>query len=453
MQTTEINKTTVSFHQKIVLVVLGILIFTVFLEGGLRLGGFILLSLQEYRNINAIRQKGTYRIMCLGESTTALGDRNSYPSQLEETLNQRNIGIKFSVINKGLTAVDTSRILMRLEDNLDQCQPDMVIAMMGINDGGDHLPYDASFYSRPQLFLKSLRIYKLSRLLWLHVLHKAGKLYPPKLRGEERDVKQQRLSQIEEDVTVSNKSAEQTSLDDKEYVDMGKAYMGRGDFVKAEKPFMKAIELNPMNDQAYAALAVQYSYLGKFSQAEEMFKRNIEVSPGNDAAYIGLAFFYSNYLGKFSQAEGSFKKAIELKSFNCDIAYGGLALVYNEMGRIEPAEECYKKANELRLWYYKPVTRNNYLKLREILDKRRVRLVCAQYPVRSIAALKQIFEDQKGVIFVDNEKVFKDMLKKASYKEYFKDMFGGEFGHCTPKGNRLLAGNIANVILKEVFKK
>jgi hypothetical protein len=36
---------------------------------------------------------------------------------------------------------------------------------------------------------------------------------------------------------------------------------------------------------------------------------------------------------------------------------------------------------------------------------------------------------------------------------YFVDMSGGDFGHCAPKGNRLLAENIANVILKEVFHK
>ena len=31
------------------------------------------------------------------------------------------------------------------------------------------------------------------------------------------------------------------------------------------------------------------------------------------------------------------------------------------------------------------------------------------------------------------------------------DMFGGDFGHCTVKGNRLLAENVARVILKEIF--
>jgi len=57
------------------------------------------------------------------------------------------------------------------------------------------------------------------------------------------------------------------------------------------------------------------------------------------------------------------------------------------------------------------------------------------------------------VIFVDNERIFKDAIGKKGYNKYFTDMFGGDFGHCTQKGNKLLAENIANAILKEVFNK
>ena len=53
---------------------------------------------------------------------------------------------------------------------------------------------------------------------------------------------------------------------------------------------------------------------------------------------------------------------------------------------------------------------------------------------------------------VHNEKIFKEAVQEGSYSEYFFDNFGGVFGHCTPKGNRLLAQNIANVILEECFK-
>ena len=78
-------------------------------------------------------------------------------------------------------------------------------------------------------------------------------------------------------------------------------------------------------------------------------------------------------------------------------------------------------------------------------------MVCVQYPLCSVEPLKKIFEGQRGIIFVDNEKIFVEAVEKDGYKEYFKDIFGGIFGHCTEKGNRLLAKNIANVILKEVF--
>ena len=73
--------------------------------------------------------------------------------------------------------------------------------------------------------------------------------------------------------------------------------------------------------------------------------------------------------------------------------------------------------------------------------------------MRNVGPLKRIFEKDNDVIFVDNERIFKEALRQGSYKEYFKDMFAGDFGHCTRKGNELLAQNIANVILKEVLNK
>ncbi|MEI6632154.1 MAG: hypothetical protein WCL25_06045, partial [bacterium] len=107
--------------------------------------------------------------------------------------------------------------------------------------------------------------------------------------------------------------------------------------------------------------------------------------------------------------------------------------------------------NNLRGGYYNPVTINNYHKLKQILDKRGIKLICVQYPVRSIQPLKKIFKDDENIIFVDNEKIFKDAIRKEGYNAYFVDKFGGDFGHCTQKGNRLLAGNIADAILKEIF--
>ncbi|MEK6727174.1 MAG: tetratricopeptide repeat protein, partial [Candidatus Omnitrophota bacterium] len=166
-------------------------------------------------------------------------------------------------------------------------------------------------------------------------------------------------------------------------------------------------------------------------------------------AYLGLGFIYRSQ-GKFPQVEDLFKKALELNPKN-DRAYGAISALYEEIGKAELAKEFANKANRLRLEY--SVTVNNYRKLKEILDKRGIKLVCVQYPMRSIDPLKKIFEKDEGVIFVDNETIFKEMVKKSGPKEVFLDMFGGDFGHCTPKGNRLLAQNIADAILRAVFNK
>ena len=147
--------------------------------------------------------------MCLGESTTV----GQYPSFLQEVLNQRNIAIKFSVIDKGICGANTSYIVDNLESDLDAYHPDMVITMMGINDWGPHIPYEVVSDSKAINFLKSFRTYKLTRLLWLHIV---TRLIP---RGE-----------------------------------LHKVY-------KEEK----ATELNPKNDMAYLELGRVYRDLGKHS--------------------------------------------------------------------------------------------------------------------------------------------------------------------------------------------
>jgi len=87
------------------------------------------------------------------------------------------------------------------------------------------------------------------------------------------------------------------------------------------------------------------------------------------------------------------------------------------------------------------------------LDVRGVKLVCVQYPLRNIESLKAIFNDKEGMIFVDNRTIFEEALKNGKYEDYFIDKFADVFGHCTKKGNKLLAENIANTIIKEYFNK
>ena len=168
------NQTRISFRKKLSLIIFGLLISFVLLEAGLRLGGFIISSLQEDRNQASLKQKASYRIMCLGESTTAMGGRYSYPSQLEMVLNERDEGMKFSVINKGIPATDSSMILLLLNDNLAKYKPDMVIVMMGIND--KEKQFSKEYRSTLKFFLKSFKTYNLMRLLQFNIMAKIQEL-------------------------------------------------------------------------------------------------------------------------------------------------------------------------------------------------------------------------------------------------------------------------------------
>jgi tetratricopeptide (TPR) repeat protein len=555
------------FRQRIILVLFGISLFFVLLEAGLRLGGFILLSLQEYRNNLSIKQKGAYRIFCLGESTT----QNTYPPILEEILNQRNIGIKFSVIDKGISGTNTSAILNRVESYLDEYHPDMVVAMMGINDWVGHILFGRPTLSKTMLFIRSFRTYKLAQLLWLHMVTKAKeiglyKLHRDKSPAQERasnlsnimleetngqqkdniknievlkkaiklnpmnDVAyvdlgkayrfQGQFQQVEEcskkalELNPENyaayvelgylyinqgqlrqaeeclkKALELKLRNYKAYVDLGKAYRFQGQFQQAEECLKKALELNPMSDEAYLEfgwlyrsqgqpqqaeeclkkalelnpenyaayvdLGKAYKFQGQLQQAEDVYKKALELNPKISWAYLELGWLYINQ-GKFQQAEDVYKKALELNYGEVVSAklYGALGITYEELGQFMLAEECYSNANQTMLSGYNPMTAYSYHKLKEILDRRNIKLVCVQYPMLNIEPLKKMFQgDIDSVFFVDNEKTFKEAVREGSYKMYFKDIFGGNFGHCTEKGNRLLAENIANVILKGVFYK
>jgi tetratricopeptide (TPR) repeat protein len=178
-----------------------------------------------------------------------------------------------------------------------------------------------------------------------------------------------------------------------------------------------------------------------------MLEKAVEINPGNERACDMLGRCYKEE-GKLDAARALFERVIELNPRDSS-AYGLLGHCYRELGQRKKSEECFRTASALRSEYYNPVTRRNYERLREIVSRRGITLVCAQYPLRNVEPLKQMFADTRGIIFVDNEAVFRDALKNGRYEDYFTDTFAGDFGHCTPRGNRLLAENLATAVLRD----
>jgi len=512
------------FFQSIAVIFCGLILIALTFEIGLRVSGFIMASLREHKNMQSIKKKGSCRILCLGESTT----QNQYPPYLDSTLSNSNTGIKFSIIDKGLVGADTGSILAQLEDSLDKYQPDIVVTMMGCNDG--RIVYYQGIPESDTWLFRYCRTYRFSRLICMNILKKLKKedIYKAKnFRPSQKDdpvyVKlgwsykgQGKFAEAEQ---LFNKAIALNPGDDSAYAGLGRLYKDQGRHVESEQAYKKAIELNPKNefaytelsriyraqgklsdseqilkkalefnpedDYTYAELSRLYNDLGRYAESEGVLKRALEFGSRNDCAYEGLGQLYK-YQGKLLEQEEAFRKAVELNPKNYsayiglgssyrihgkiieaeqmfkkaivlnpkrDFAVGGLATIYAEIGKKELSKIYSDKLNSLRGGYYNLIATNNYLKLKKILDKRKMKLVCVQYPMRNIQPLKKIFQDDENVIFVDNEKIFKDAVRKEGYNEYFVDMFGGDFGHCTQKGNRLLADNIAGAILKYLIRK
>ena len=170
--------------QKILMVAGGIVVGIILLELMMRLAGFGYLLRQEIENRKRLK-KSTFRIMCIGESTTALGGAYSYPSQLERILNRRQAKIEFKVINKGIPGTSVGVIADLLQDNIDRYQPDVVVAMIGLNDQDleEFTSKEYTILRKGRSFWDSFKVFKLGKLILWNISDKINKI---KLRGGEK---------------------------------------------------------------------------------------------------------------------------------------------------------------------------------------------------------------------------------------------------------------------------
>ncbi|MDD5254984.1 MAG: tetratricopeptide repeat protein, partial [Candidatus Omnitrophica bacterium] len=165
-------------------------------------------------------------------------------------MNNNNIGIRFSVVDKGVPGTNTSAILSRLEQNIDEYRPHMVISMMGINDPNPHLSYEDSAPRNTIAFLDKLRVFRLGKLVYLSSLARiraVREAHGPESNAEEE--KGQGSLRIEKGYTDSELRLQEVLATDPEnlevLLELGVLYREQGRFLQAEKIFKKLIEIDP----------------------------------------------------------------------------------------------------------------------------------------------------------------------------------------------------------------
>ncbi len=256
----------VPFFQKIALIALGIFLSLVFIEASMRLIGSAVVFLQEKRNAESVKKASVYRILCIGESTTALGGNDSYPAQMEKILNERLKDTRVSVINKGIFGANTSVIISRLPDNLDHYKPHLVVAMMGVNDA-------VTFSDKPAVanqfvrFVKQCRLYKVA--VWLRDSWR-------KRQEEQRIFSSWQLDLPAAVPDVYDDAWAQLRLELKKDPDNYRlllitslVFRARNEYDVARKILERAIRLQPEDYRGYLLLATFLDFDGNYKKAEE----------------------------------------------------------------------------------------------------------------------------------------------------------------------------------------
>ncbi len=477
----------------------GLCLALILLDIGLWMAGGTVLKMQDIRNSGTLRLDCDYRILCIGESTT----QGEYPPFLEKLLNQNDAGIKVCLFDKGVRGTNTTFIAEKLEGYLDRYNPDMVIAMLGINESNVFInrAYPKSGPKRKGLrsLYKSTRTYALYQLISLHLrynfmqakvfinYHFKFKHTPPDKIVKDIEHKLTRKNELSRRILSIRGDVYNSKL----YRRMKKVYQLRNQTWFSKAIYYQAVEEDPLNlwnwlDLAsvlekqedkqliydtinllleraieinlYDEVLLEYYqnlgwfYLGQnkyLPRAEKIFNRLAEIRPS--ATIYGCLGRYWMLRKDFEQAEAMYQKALQLDPEDSFI-WSGLAVLSEQKGSAAEAESHRQRARQYRtMENYQEVTTINYLKIKNKVQKRGIQLVAVQYPLRKLEPLKELLNNDPSVIFVSNEATFKEAVAKGGYSEYFRDIFAGDFGHCNDKGNQLLAHNIATGISDSIF--
>jgi tetratricopeptide (TPR) repeat protein len=449
--------------KKIGIILAGVLFGLLFMEGVLRTNTAIWFAMRDPWGKSNHNATHSFRILCIGESSTF----HQYPKCLEKILNEKRLNRNFVVIDGGMASVNSDFLIKRLPENIERYRPDMIIAMMGINDS-HYIPSGGVVRS----LSSKIKLYKLLRLLWWDLREKLARQEICKTAdaGEEaasgagvwkeRNRVQypgDRLSLMvnslarERKVSVAKKLAakaiEYEKFNIESYAMLSSIYENNNELDKAEKILQQFVVANPQDQSGNLRLGSFYRNHHRLSEAVAAFTEAYAHERWQLSACLELSECYREQ-GKYTEAERLLKDVAERSG--SDTIYGALAIHYLEQGKYELSDRYFKLAEEMHA-SVNPVTHKNYHELIRQAKVRGIAVVVMQYPMRSIEPLKKSLNDENDIIYVDNEQVFKKAVKNARFCDYFLDQFAGDFGHCSNAGRVLMAENIAHTILVQYF--
>jgi tetratricopeptide (TPR) repeat protein len=292
----------------------------------------------------------------------------------------------------------------------------MVITMMGINDQFYFSESEMGLPIEIQLVLLKSKVYKFARLAWVDLKH--------------------RFDTGASAQTSGPSDAQHWRAYSKKFK-VAHAAWRRGEAESVERNLRDVIRMaretaRSVRPRGQAMLDLEPVYLRFYT-----------------LSYLDLGEFYLSR-GREAEAVALYEEAIASHP-DAELFYRALAGIHEKLGNGDRADVYRRSSRELASRRILDVTRSGYEAVRRILRAEETLFVAMQYPLRSVETLKVLLDDAEDVIYVDNEAIFREGVASLGYDELFIDRAVGDFGHCTERGNRLIAENLVTTVFEPVF--
>lgn len=404
--------------------------FIVFIltESILVLTGFYINSTASKLNTVNDSDKNSFRILTLGESTTADSFQrkfnNSWPRLLEKDLKENNFNVK--IYNAAVAGTISPYILKRLNSQIKKYQPNLIIAMMGINDKGSSLIYYKENSILNLLYnLKTIKLFRLLKMRLLSINNQDVQSFSSNLNEKIHKIKTAYLNENPNANKIFKNLYNKTNNTEKEILIKysliriyPKSYVGcemAECFIPLEKASEFALALSPRSKEAYASYFFAKQSLVKDYECAKKgiyaLKNHIELS---DVAMARLLVCIERHKG-FMQAFSKLMPNFKFKKT--------------------------KFGHHHRLLY-------------KIAKENKIPVIFMQYPTLDISELKGYFgpiTDNSFIHFIENKDNFLSSLENEPYENFFEDRFQYTWGHCTKKGYQLISNNIMKYLMNNSF--
>lgn len=432
------------WRERVFAVLVGVVATLLILEGGLRVVGWVAWMHGPSGTRDA---SARYTVLCVGDSFTAGYWRafaeTTYPAQLERLLEKRLGRGSVRVFNRGRSGQNTYQVLQRLQGDLDDVKPDVVVLLAGFMNECDLFSYyrycqGDSWMSTLRDSMYRLRVFKLVKLLAHDV--------------EERGAT---LSTLDTTFFTGSlyamcdlRTLQQASAEAQEHYDDGLAYwddagkIRAGDLASAEACFQEVLKHDGQSMGAWLALAwinhVRNDTSATARCCLEAYRVNARRFPRRSARIVNIRIMKTFQL--LTMADQNLylqlRDGLEALGQSCSEAKRDCETFVRAFENLDGAH-----GSLVGDWI-----RSDLGKMIRMVSDRGTPVVLLNYPrynpqrAPSWDATLQAVALQSGALFIDERAVFDALPNRTSY-------FAEDCSHPNAAGNHIVAETVMNVIL------